>query len=146
MYIRIDPSSGVPIWQQVVAQVTRQAVSGLLAAGDQLPTVRDLAAELRVNPNTVAKAYQELERSGIVATKRGLGTFVIEHDGKEGADAIQSLNERIDAAIVEALQMRLDPVSFIAVVQDRMNALARENHPAASPMPAGKQPVSEKNK
>jgi len=128
MYIRIDSSSGVPIWQQVVAQVTRQAVSGMVVSGDQLPTVRELAAELRVNPNTIAKAYQELERSGIVETKRGLGTFIIEHAGNSGADSIESLNERIDAAVVEAIQMRLDSASFVAIVQDRMTVLSRNGN------------------
>jgi GntR family transcriptional regulator len=133
MYIRIDSSSGVPIWQQVVAQVTRQAVSGAIVAGDQLPTVRDLASELRINPNTVAKAYQELERSGLVATKRGLGTFILEHSGKDASpDAIKALHERIDAAIVEAMQIRLDEASFIAVVQERMSKLAIASTNAAA--------------
>jgi GntR family transcriptional regulator len=127
MYIRIDTSSGVPIWQQVVSQVTRQAVSGVMGCGDQLPTVRELAGELRVNPNTIAKAYQELERTGIVSTKRGLGTFVIEqlHKG-DSADGIKSLKERIDAAIVESMQMRLDPNTFVAIVQERIEAMNRE--------------------
>jgi GntR family transcriptional regulator len=135
MYIRIDSSSGVPIWQQVVTQVTRQAISGAVSAGDQLPTVRDLASELRVNPNTIAKAYQELERNGIVETKRGLGTFIIEYTKIHGIEGIESLNDRIDAAIVEATQLRVDASSFLAIVEDRLTKFSMK----PSQMPAPKE-------
>ncbi len=74
--IRLNPSSGVPIYRQIEDQVRYGVASGALRPGDQLPTVRALAVDLAVNPNTVIKAYTELERDGIVTTEQGSGTFV----------------------------------------------------------------------
>ena len=73
---RLDPRSGVPIYRQIQDQVRFGVASGLLSAGEQLPTVRALAVELSVNPNTVIKAYSELEREGLLTTEQGSGTFV----------------------------------------------------------------------
>src|SRR5713226_7302699 len=72
----LDSKSGVPIYRQIQDQVRYGIASGLLQAGEQLPTVRALAVELSVNPNTVIKAYSELEREGILTTEQGSGTFV----------------------------------------------------------------------
>src|SRR5262249_56617006 len=71
-----DPNSGVPIYRQIKDQVGYGIAAGLLRPGDQLPTVRALAVELSVNPNTVIKAYSELEQEGIVTSEQGSGTFV----------------------------------------------------------------------
>ncbi|MDI6784193.1 MAG: GntR family transcriptional regulator [bacterium] len=76
MYINIDPSSGYPIYLQIINQIKYSIAMEAIKSGDRLPSVRELASQLRVNPNTVAKAYTELEREGIVFTKRGEGTFV----------------------------------------------------------------------
>ena len=73
---RLDARSGVPTYLQLVEQVRRGLLLGYLCDGDQLPTVREVAATLVVNPNTVAKAYRELERAGLVAPRAGQGTFV----------------------------------------------------------------------
>ena len=73
---RLDARSGVPTYLQLVEQVRRGLLLGYLCDGDQLPTVREVAAALVVNPNTVAKAYRELEREGLVAPRAGQGTFV----------------------------------------------------------------------
>jgi GntR family transcriptional regulator len=132
MFIRIDGSTGVPIWQQIVWQVTRQAVSGGLATGDRLSTVRELAGELRVNPNTVAKAYQELERAGVVETRRGLGTFVCDMSARPShANGSAAVVERIDALMVEAIQMRLDPVELRAMIEERMRSMGLVESEAA---------------
>jgi GntR family transcriptional regulator len=72
----IDPKSGVPFYRQVIDQVKFAIGNGELSTGDQLPTVRQLAVDLKVNPNTVARAYQELEIRGVVTTHLGSGTFV----------------------------------------------------------------------
>jgi GntR family transcriptional regulator len=72
----LDPKSGVPIYRQIQDQVRYGIASGLLTPGEQLPTVRALAVELSVNPNTVIKAYSELEREGVLTTEQGSGTFV----------------------------------------------------------------------
>ena len=76
MHVAIDASDVRPIYLQIVAEVRRALVLGTLEPGAALPSIRQLAAELRVNPNTVAQAYGELERDGVVYVQRGLGTFV----------------------------------------------------------------------
>ncbi|MCD6396045.1 MAG: GntR family transcriptional regulator [Spirochaetaceae bacterium] len=73
---RLDLKSGVPYYKQVILQVEKAIVDGRLQNGDQLPTVRKLAVELKINPNTVARAYNELEIRGIVNTQQGTGTFI----------------------------------------------------------------------
>jgi GntR family transcriptional regulator len=72
----LDPKSGVPIYRQIQDQVRYGIASGRLRPGEQLPTVRALAVDLSVNPNTVIKAYSELERQGVLTTEQGSGTFV----------------------------------------------------------------------
>ena len=72
----LDPKSGVPFYRQIIDQVQCAIADGRLETGSQLPTVRQLAVELKINPNTVARAYQELEIRGIVSTQMGSGTFI----------------------------------------------------------------------
>ena len=76
MQFTIDPKSGVPFYRQIIDQVQFAIADGRLGCGDQLPTVRQLAVELKINPNTVARAYQELEIKGVVSTQMGTGTFI----------------------------------------------------------------------
>lgn len=73
---RIDAGSGVPIYRQLVEQVRREVMFGRLAAGDQLPPLREVVESLAINPNTVVKAYAELEHEGLVVRRQGMGTFV----------------------------------------------------------------------
>lgn len=73
---RIDAGSGVPIYRQLVGQVRREVTLGRLTAGDQLPPLREVVKALAINPNTVAKAYAELEHEGLVVRRQGMGTFV----------------------------------------------------------------------
>jgi GntR family transcriptional regulator len=84
---RLDPASGVPVYRQIIDQVTGGIAAGLLKAGNQLPTVRQLAVDLSINPNTVIRAYRELEIRGVLDTQQGTGTFIsgqkIGHDGVE---------------------------------------------------------------
>ncbi|MDI9383979.1 MAG: GntR family transcriptional regulator [Verrucomicrobiota bacterium] len=72
----LDPKSGVPFYRQIIDQVQCAIADGRLETGSQLPTVRQLAVDLKINPNTVARAYQELEIRGIVSTQMGSGTFI----------------------------------------------------------------------
>jgi GntR family transcriptional regulator len=74
--VRLDPRSGVPFYRQIMDQVMGGVAAGALAGGDQLPTVRQLAVDLAVNPNTVVRAYRELEIRGALETQQGTGTFV----------------------------------------------------------------------
>ncbi len=113
MWFHIDPAAGVPIYMQLTDQVKRAAASGLLKPGDQLPSVRELAVELTVNPNTIAKAYQELEREGVITTVRGRGTFVAAKINRLlPEERLRVLQEAIDKVLVEAhhLQFAKDEV------------------------------------
>jgi GntR family transcriptional regulator len=76
MFSSIDPKSAVPIYRQIMDQISRSVAAGILAPGDQLPSVRELAARLLVNPNTVARVYRDLERDGLLETRRGQGTYI----------------------------------------------------------------------
>src|SRR6266704_5231663 len=74
--LSLDPRSGVPVYRQIIDQVQGGIASGTLVAGDQLPTVRQLAVDLAINPNTVMRAYRELELGGLLETQQGTGTFI----------------------------------------------------------------------
>lgn len=76
----LNPTNGVPFYKQIILQVEMAIADGRLQTGDQLPTVRSLAVDLQVNPNTVARAYSELEIRGIVTTQQGSGTFISEKE------------------------------------------------------------------
>ncbi len=76
MFDRVDPKAAVPIYRQIADQIRRRVAAGVLAPGDQLPSVRELAAQLLVNPNTVAKVYRDLEREGLLDARQGQGTYV----------------------------------------------------------------------
>lgn len=76
MFLNLNPQSGLPLYRQMLQQFRERIASGQLTPGDKLPSVRDLSADLQVNPLTVAKVYQHLERDGLVEFRRGQGTFV----------------------------------------------------------------------
>lgn len=76
MWFQIDQRSSTPLYAQIINGVKEAAAKGIITPGDKLPTVRELASSIMINPNTVAKAYQELEREGIIVTMRGRGTFL----------------------------------------------------------------------
>lgn len=83
MHIQIDFRSGIPIYEQLVAQIRQMVIEGTLKPGDQLPTVRQLAADLRINFNTVARAYRLLDEAGLISTQHGRGTYIWEPPGPE---------------------------------------------------------------
>ncbi|MCW3059303.1 MAG: transcriptional regulator, GntR family [Capsulimonas sp.] len=125
MYIRLDQSSGSPLYLQIVDQVKSMIAGGALRAGDRLPTVRELASELVVNPNTIAHAYQHLERERVVETRRGLGSFV------SAAEPVLSLGARrarvaalLDRALVEAHHVDLNADEIRALLEERMSEMA----------------------
>jgi GntR family transcriptional regulator len=108
MWYHVDPHSGIPIYIQLKEQIKKAAASGLLSEGQQLPSVRDLALKLTVNPNTVAKVYQELERDGVIETARGLGTFIAGRKGDFGAEQEAALDRALENLMVEAYQLTVD--------------------------------------
>ncbi len=120
MQIRITGNDGVPIYLQVVNQVKYLVASGRLEAGQRIPPVRQLAEQLLVNPNTVARAYRELETAGVITTRRGAGAFV-SNGGSPLARREQNkiLNERIDTLLAEARQMNVDVDTLLKMVKQR---------------------------
>jgi GntR family transcriptional regulator len=130
MQIHISPTDGVPIYLQIVNQVKYLVASGRLAPGDELPAIRTLAEKLLVNPNTVARAYRELEAAGILITRRTAGTYVSDSGSPlERTERIRILTERIDALLAEARQMRVDRIELLDLVEERdrlMDLEARE--------------------
>lgn len=106
MTVTVDPKSPLPIYAQLVEGVRHAVATGHLRAGDQLPTVRQLAVELRINPNTVARAYSELERCGVIATHRGRGTFVVGGvDGHPRRRDRSHLTDLARRAVLEAQEL-----------------------------------------
>jgi GntR family transcriptional regulator len=106
MLFRTNPSSGVPIYLQLMEQVKHAIETGALKAGDQLPGIRPLAEELVINPNTVAKAYRELEHEGVIELRHGAGAFVsASARGKRTAEKVRA-GQSIVAAAVEKLHAR----------------------------------------
>lgn len=83
---RLDPQSGVPVYRQLIDQVQAAIATGALRVGDQLPTVRGVAVDLAINPNTVVRAYREMEVRGILDTQQGTGTFVADNQVKHSKD------------------------------------------------------------
>lgn len=99
--IKLELGSSTPIYEQIVCQVREQLAIGELNPGDQLPTVRQLASELRVNFNTIARAYRLLDETGLISTQRGRGTYLLEHDsGKaEEIDKKKIIEEQLQRII-----------------------------------------------
>ncbi len=104
--IRIDQASRVPIYAQIVEQIKSQIAAGQLTPGDQLPTIRRLATDLRINFNTVVRAYLELESEGSISTKRGRGTFVA--DSPEEEALAEMRDEKMEMIIATALEELLN--------------------------------------
>lgn len=101
--IEIDPSSPVPLYRQISARIRRLIAIGALRPGDRLPTVREMAASVRVNRNTAARAIQQLEMEGLVSTRVGKGTFVSDEAASSGrAELERQIDSHIDELLVEA--------------------------------------------
>src|SRR5678810_1343593 len=103
MQLRISNADGTPIYQQIVAQVRHLIASGRLQPGEELVPIRTLAEQLTINPNTVARAYLELERAGVVTKRHGSGTYVSESPSPlSRREKFKVLAQRADALLVEA--------------------------------------------
>jgi GntR family transcriptional regulator len=123
MLNHIDPKSALPIYRQIIEQIRRSVAAGLLAPGDQLPSVRDLASRLLVNPNTVARVYRDLERDGLLETRRGQGTYI----AASATALIESERRRLIADQLEAAarDIRAFGISEEAAVQMLRDILGR---------------------
>ena len=112
---RIDPRSGVAPYQQLVLQVRQALRLGWLEVGDRLPTVRETVAQLAINPNTVMKAYRELEHEGLVAGRPGQGTFVRKTLADETVKSHAALRRGLERWFASAIEAGLDEESILAL-------------------------------
>jgi GntR family transcriptional regulator len=117
----LDPKSGVPFYKQIILQIEMAIADGRLESGDQLPTVRGLAVELKINPNTVARAYNELEIRGIVTTQQGSGTFI--SDQKIEMDEVE--RERVLSQLTRSFVSKAHSYGF--TIEEVINALQEYN-------------------
>jgi GntR family transcriptional regulator len=125
--LHISSHDGVPIYLQIVNQVKFLLASGRLAAGEEIPPIRVLAEQLVVNPNTVARAYLELERAGIVVKRQGSGTSIAETAPPLARrDRIRLLGPRLDALVAEARQLDLTNDELVKMVQQRYAQMDKE--------------------
>ena len=118
--IKLDLQSRVPLYEQLQEQIIRLSLMGVLEANEQLPSVRSLAREVGVNPNTVAKAYQELERQGIIYTISGRGSFVSPNVLSLQSPRQAALNEVFEA-LDKALSRGIAPVEVLEQVKLHLN-------------------------
>jgi GntR family transcriptional regulator len=124
MFIRIDPNRALPIFSQIMEGVRLAVATGRIVPGERIPSIRDLAVETRVNPNTVAKAYQELERAGIVEVRRGMGYFVVGSINGQLSDRerMALLESRVEETLSAALELGFEPEEVKAAI-DRLTNL-----------------------
>jgi len=126
MMLRLNQSSGIPLYLQLMEQVKHAVETGALKSGDRLPTIRKLAEDLVMNPNTVARAYRELEHEGIIELKHGSGAFISESTAwrakvsKKAQAVVQSAVERLLASGLSASEIR-------RLVENELALLGEEN-------------------
>ncbi len=134
MLLHLDFKSGQPVYLQLVEQVRHAAASGGLRAGEPLPSIRPLAEELRVNRNTIAKAYAELESQGVIETIPGKGCFLREVNTLLTKSARNDLlAQEIDRAIVAAHHLQIGDADLLALVKKRLDTFDRNNKAATDP-------------
>jgi GntR family transcriptional regulator len=129
MFLPVDPNSGLPVYRQIIDQVRRMMVSGRLAPGERLPSIRDLAMRLRINPLTVGRAYGDLEREGLIEMRRGLGMYVRVQerlirpiDGGVPAGVAQAARR----LVLEAAQAGLGRAQTVRAVEESWRELKNE--------------------
>lgn len=122
--LHIDFRSGLPIYTQIVNQVQTQVAGGILKPGDQLPTVRSLAEELRVNFNTVARAYRILDEARIISTQQGRGTYITEIPPPKVTERLrrESLQALTERYITEAMRLEFSKDEISEMIEDQLKA------------------------
>ena len=127
MVFQVDFKTGKPVYLQLVDQIRYAAASGALRPGEPLPSIRPLAEEMRVNRNTIAKAYTELESQGVIETLPGKGCFLKANNSPLKKDVRRKLLvEEIDQVVVMAHHLQVPRSEFIDLVRDRLDALEQK--------------------
>lgn len=120
MRFALNFKTGKPVYLQLVDQVKAAAASGAMQAGEPLPSIRPLAEELRVNRNTIAKAYAELENQGVIESLPGKGSFIrANHSPYKKEVRLKLLTEAVDAAVVQAHHLQVARTDFLRIAEDR---------------------------
>jgi len=126
--INIDNKSSTPIYQQIVDQVKEEILKGILQAGDKLPSVREMSSMITANPNTVSRAYSELERLKVIETIRGRGTYVTsEYKPVMEEERMENLKDNIKKIIVEAKYMGLSKEKMIEMINSAYDNISSES-------------------
>ena len=129
MRLQLNFKSGKPVYLQLVDQVKAAAASGAVRAGEPLPSIRPLAESLRVNRNTVAKAYAELESQGVIETIAGKGCFVRANGSPFNKDVRRDLLiQEIDEAVVQAHHLQVGKTEFLRTADDRFDVFEKKRH------------------
>ena len=124
MELHISTSDGVPIYLQIANQVKYLVASGRLEAGNEIPPIRILARQLLVNPNTVARAYLELEREGVVQKRHGSGTYISENGSPLARkERLKIISERVDALLAEARHLEVEPQELLQLIKERSQSI-----------------------
>ena len=127
MNLQLNFKSGKPVYLQIVDQVKAAAASGALRSGEPLPSIRPLAEELRVNRNTIAKAYLELESQGVIETLPGKGCFLSNNNSPFKKQVrLKLITDEIDAAVVQAHHLQIPRGDFLRLVEERYDFLAEK--------------------
>jgi GntR family transcriptional regulator len=136
MEIEINLTSHIPIYLQLIDQIKHLIATGELAPGDQLPTVRQLAADLRVNFNTIARAYRLLDEEGVISTQHGRGTFILEPQSGEAAEAMRrrGLERLTQYYLIEADRLSNTPQEVRTIFDEKIQQWIDEGTP---PLPDG---------
>jgi GntR family transcriptional regulator len=131
MQIKLDFRSGIPIYIQIMDQIKQLVATEKLQPDDQLPTVRQLAAELRVNFNTIARAYRLLDEAGVISTQQGRGTFLLETPSEEKSDRLrkQALEGLTRRYLVQAARLGYAPEEVATVLHDHLRAWDESGSP-----------------
>jgi len=137
--LKPNPSSGVPIYLQLMEQVKHAIETGALRAGEQLPGIRPLAEELVVNPNTIAKAYRELEHDGIIELRQGAGAFVADRVvTKKDADRVRAAQATVAAAVDGLRNRGVTDEEIRRLFEAELSGVSRSGGPASARATEGK--------
>ena len=133
MDVTVDFRSGVPIYIQIMEQIKERVASGLLQPGDQLPTVRQMATDLRVNFNTVARAYRLLDESGVISTQHGRGTYILGETPPEAVEQLrrQAFQELTRRYLSEARRLEFTPKEVKELFDDYLAVWETQDLPPA---------------
>ena len=128
MILKIDTTSSIPIYAQIVDQIKRAIASGALKNGDPLPSLRETAIKLRVNPLTVDKAYKHLDREGLIETRHGLGSFVTsDAEATTNGFRLGVLSKAIDSLLVDAHHLGVSIEELWSLIEERTGAIGESD-------------------